>query len=63
MTVLEEFVKMDKRLEELIHYAQESTDTVYSAGNADIDTQGDLIVQSGMIAARNQIVIDSDRTL
>lgn len=41
----------------------ESTDTAYSAGNVDIDTRGELIVQSGMIAARNQMAIDSDRVI
>jgi filamentous hemagglutinin family protein len=41
----------------------ESTDTVYSAGNVDIDARGDVIVQSGMIAAKNQIAIDSDRVI
>jgi filamentous hemagglutinin family protein len=43
--------------------AIDSTDTVYSAGNVDINTRGDLIVQSGMIAAKSRIAIDSDRVI
>ena len=41
----------------------ESTESVYSAGAIDIDAGDDLDVQSGMIAASDQVSIDVDRVV